>query len=408
MSTICLNMIVKNEATIIADTLANILQHIHIDHWVIVDTGSTDQTAEIIENFFAERQIKGSLVHHKWQNFGHNRQLALLEAQGQSDFVLFFDADDRFEGELSLPENLDQYDAYSFQMYHLGVILPRYLLVKNDGRFYWLGETHEVITPKQAIKTNHLIGDYRVLIGHFGARSQNPQKYEQDALNLVQSYEQEQNPDLKRRYAYFCEQSFYDCQRYGDAEKWLKIHINLCQPKTEEIRYAYIILALIYKQLPNQAEMVSAWLNAYEHAPLHAESLGLLAEYFCGQNCFQLAFDFAQKAVQLPAPIVDQCISVNDLLHRYGIFYHLALSAYHLRKKEVLFQANLHLYRQPELNEQLNLFIIEAFLHCNDEFEHLKQQQCLDISNKIEAWQKIDELTATKRSRLLERLSSYS
>lgn len=400
-------MIVKNEAEIIEATLANILQHIQIDYWVIADTGSTDQTVEIIQNFFAEHQIQGSLVHHAWENFGHNRQLALLEAEAKTDYVLFFDADDRFEGNLYLPASLDSYDAYSFQMYHQGVILPRYLLVKNDGSFYWRGDTHEVITPKQNIKKHHLVGDYRILIGHFGARSQNPQKYELDALNLVQSYEHEQNTDLKRRYAYFCGQSFYDCQRYEDAEKWLKVHISMCQARSEEIRYAYIILGRIYQQLPNKAEMINAWLNAYEHAPQHPESLGLLAEYYNHQSCFQLAFDFAQKAVQLPVPLIEQSISVNDLLHRYGIYYDLALSAYHLKQKEVLFQANLHLYRQPELNAQLNLFIVEAFLHCKDELEHLDQQQQLNIANKISAWQEMDDVSQAKRSSLLARLASY-
>ena len=39
--TICLNMIVKNEAAIIEETLANITDHIKLDYYVISDTGST-------------------------------------------------------------------------------------------------------------------------------------------------------------------------------------------------------------------------------------------------------------------------------------------------------------------------------------------------------------------------------
>ena len=60
MNTICLNMIVKNEAAIIADTLDNILEHMPIDYWVIADTGSTDDTVAIITDFFtnAVSQVK--------------------------------------------------------------------------------------------------------------------------------------------------------------------------------------------------------------------------------------------------------------------------------------------------------------------------------------------------------------
>ena len=51
--TICLNMIVRNEAHIIHELIASVAAH--IDFWVIVDTGSTDGTQEIIRRLMAER-----------------------------------------------------------------------------------------------------------------------------------------------------------------------------------------------------------------------------------------------------------------------------------------------------------------------------------------------------------------
>ena len=44
-------MIVKNEAHIIASTLENLCHYIHFDYWVIVDTGSIDNTKQIIYDF---------------------------------------------------------------------------------------------------------------------------------------------------------------------------------------------------------------------------------------------------------------------------------------------------------------------------------------------------------------------
>ena len=43
-STICLNMIVKNESKIIVDTLTKLLKKIKWDYWVICDTFTTDNT----------------------------------------------------------------------------------------------------------------------------------------------------------------------------------------------------------------------------------------------------------------------------------------------------------------------------------------------------------------------------
>ena len=47
---ICLNMIVKNEAKIITRLLESVVDI--IDYWVICDTGSTDNTCEMILNYF--------------------------------------------------------------------------------------------------------------------------------------------------------------------------------------------------------------------------------------------------------------------------------------------------------------------------------------------------------------------
>ena len=50
--TICLNMIVKNEAHCIQDTLVNLCEQIKFSYWVISDTGSTDNTKDLITQFF--------------------------------------------------------------------------------------------------------------------------------------------------------------------------------------------------------------------------------------------------------------------------------------------------------------------------------------------------------------------
>ena len=62
-TTICLNMIVKNESHIIEKTLQNICENIPITYWVICDTGSTDNTKEIIQNFFNSKNISCWLFH---------------------------------------------------------------------------------------------------------------------------------------------------------------------------------------------------------------------------------------------------------------------------------------------------------------------------------------------------------
>ena len=73
IKTLCLNMIVKNESHIIEETLTNILEYMELDYWVISDTGSTDNTKQIIKDFFKNKNIPGELFEDEWKDFGHNR-----------------------------------------------------------------------------------------------------------------------------------------------------------------------------------------------------------------------------------------------------------------------------------------------------------------------------------------------
>ena len=143
MSSIVLNMIVKNEAHIILETLQNLVNSITFDYWVISDTGSTDGTENLILNFFSEVGIPGELYKDEWQNFAHNRNVALDHARGKGDYVLTFDADDRIEGNLKISTDLEA-DAYylNFSDESGTLSFRRVAIFKNRPEVYWRGVVH--------------------------------------------------------------------------------------------------------------------------------------------------------------------------------------------------------------------------------------------------------------------------
>ena len=110
-NTICLNMIVKNESHIIENTLEKLCKKINFDYWVICDTGSTDNTPQIITKFFEKRGIKGEIYYDEWRDFAHNRTLALQRAYRKTDLLLVFDADDEIIGNVIIPTEVlcDEY-----------------------------------------------------------------------------------------------------------------------------------------------------------------------------------------------------------------------------------------------------------------------------------------------------------
>ena len=68
-----------------------------IPYWIsycICDTGSTDDTVEIIESFFREKNIPGKVIREPFRNFEYNRSFALKACDEiDADRILLMDAD---------------------------------------------------------------------------------------------------------------------------------------------------------------------------------------------------------------------------------------------------------------------------------------------------------------------------
>ena len=89
--TICLNMIVKNESAIITRLFDSVLNI--IDTYCICDTGSTDNTIELIKDYFNSKNIKGKIIQEPFVDFSHNRNVSLQGCDELSDYILLMDAD---------------------------------------------------------------------------------------------------------------------------------------------------------------------------------------------------------------------------------------------------------------------------------------------------------------------------
>jgi glycosyltransferase involved in cell wall biosynthesis len=172
-------MIVKNEAHIIVNTLENILQHVPITYWVISDTGSTDNTIELIHEFFAKKNINGELFEHPWINFGYNRSKALECAYNKTDYLLIFDADDSIHGNLVLPKLEKDSYLLIFGSENGSCVYNRTLLINNRKKWKFVGVLHEYICGIESNNntTTILEGNYYIVHGTSGFRSQNKNKY---------------------------------------------------------------------------------------------------------------------------------------------------------------------------------------------------------------------------------------
>ena len=291
---LCLNMIVKNEAHIIKDTLTKLLNKIpSIDYWVISDTGSTDNTKEIVSEFFKERKIKGELFDDAWKDFGYNRTLALEHAFGKSKYVLIFDADDEICGNFVLPELI--LDAYHLQFGDAnGSSYTRIQIVNNSKKWKYVGVLHEVITCTETIRESLIIkGNYYTLSGRSGARSRDPNKYLNDALILEKAYNEAlQNKDeLYNRYGFYCANSYYDCGKWEDAIKWYKITLD--NKNWEQEKYVSCLRLYNCYRVLKQTETGTFYLvKSFSYDKERPECLFELVAYYAANGLSDIAYNY--------------------------------------------------------------------------------------------------------------------
>lgn len=337
MSSIVLNMIVKNEAHIILETLQNLVNSITFDYWVISDTGSTDGTENLILNFFSEVGIPGELHKDEWQNFAHNRNLALNYARGKGDYILIFDADDFVEGSLKISTDLEA-DAYYLNFSDESGVLSfrRVALVKNNPEIYWRGVVHEFIELPEGASYGNLVGPYSVIARTRGARSLDDDKYYHDATVLANAVYNHQDPDLEPRYTFYCARSYRDAGLYQEALSWFKKRAVMTDGWSEEAYYSCLEIAQIYENEGKALEGQEYLEKAIQINPNRAEAWSQLAKLYreAGQHHIAFAYAYMAKDLELNP---DSLFSWNRV-YDYWIPFELLENGVKIGNFEVAYQ----------------------------------------------------------------------
>jgi tetratricopeptide (TPR) repeat protein len=329
-NTICLNMIVKDEADIIIDTLTNIIEKMPITYWIICDTGSIDNTPQLITDFFKERDISGELIHDEWVDFAHNRTKALEYAFEKTDFVFVFDADDRIVGDLVLPK-LEKGKGYHMQ-YGWNVQWKRMPLLDNHIKWYYEGVMHEIITTKEDYQPIVIDGDYHIATNVvMSARNKKgPEKFCEDALILVKAYEKKDN--LQSRYAFYAG----ECFRFSGKEnwdksiEWYKKSVN--ESWVQEKYWSCYQMGKMYREL-GEKEKAWYWLfKSYEFDNSRQEAFFELIKECRADNQFEKGYCLYKMLKPCLKKDRPHKLFIMNHIYDHSLFSEMLIILYYLNK----------------------------------------------------------------------------
>jgi tetratricopeptide (TPR) repeat protein len=334
MPSICLNSIVKNEGSIIRRMLESV-EHI-IDTYCICDTGSTDNTVEIIKSFFDERNIYGVIIHEPFVNFEHNRNVALKACAGMSDYILLLDADMVLDVRSFNKDDLENNHTYSVLQGRETFYYPNVRIIRNDETSKYVGVTHEYLDCSPGKK--HVIMDKtKLFIVDLGDGGSKGDKAERD-IRLLKG-DLEKNIDNPRSLFYLAN-TYFDVNNLDEAIPYYLKRIEVGGWE-QEIWYSYYRLGEIFKRKDNIAQAIIYWMEGYSIVPERLENIYKIINHYRIAGKPQLAYTYVKlisnvlNCHKLDINIRNPYLFMENDIYTYLIDYEIVILSYYNGNKNV-------------------------------------------------------------------------
>jgi len=329
---VCLAMIVKNEERTLPRLAASLDGQ--IDHWVIVDTGSTDRTVEVAREVFGG--VPGQVVEDEWRGYGPSRNVALRTARAQCDFVLTLDADDTLHGSIDrgIAEEFDGVEA-EYHVDPLRYWVPR--LVRSTTEWAWYGRAHEYLGLEGRLARMGRATSF--FVRHHADGGNRATKFERESALLEADHEE--NPEDPRTLFYLA-RTYEDRGDHLRAETYYRKRIEL-GGWDEETWYATWRLGRCLLATAKGDEGAGVLWSAWNARPWRAEPLWSLAEHYRMHAQWRLCFEVCELArrhcgVGSEDPgngFGGDRLFVHADAYRWRIDYEQSICAYYVDQREL-------------------------------------------------------------------------
>lgn len=290
MITISLCLIAKNEEYAIKRCLNSIADA--VDEIIVVDTGSTDETKKIAQQFNAK------VYDFEWiDDFSKARNFCFSKAT--KEYIFWLDCDDVVpESEkkklIELKSNLDNsidalgmdYILFVDENDNVVYSCKRYRLLKREKNFQWVGRIHEFIPVSG-----------KVAMSNISVRHMKDKPYNDRNLKIFKKIIKE-NKELNTREKLYYANELFDNKLYDKAIRAYNEFLKCTDLRMEDGAAACVKIANCYRLKNNIEDELKYLLKSMEYTIPSSEICCRIGEHFFTKNNFKAATFWYETAIK--------------------------------------------------------------------------------------------------------------
>ena len=296
-------MIVKNAGDGFKHVLEQNLPY--IDRLTILDTGSTDNTVDIIKNVLKDK--KGDLYQEPFINFSDSRNRCLDLANKLCKFNIMLDDTYILSGnvrEFLKSIRSDEFaDSYNVMVKNNDIMYGSNRITKSDLELKYIYKIHEIIQKENNVVVQ--IPTDQIIINDIDSEymQQRTKNRKQSDLKLLFA-EIEQTPN-NPRHLYYIGQTYIELKIWDKAYEYFGKRIeHPVEDYREEVTDSYFQLGYIGETKLNLEweKCEEMYMKCYRHEPSRPDALFCVGYYYYTKNHNNKAFEYLKKGFELGFP----------------------------------------------------------------------------------------------------------
>ena len=354
-----LNFIMKDESKVLLRMLSSV-NHI-IDGCVCVDTGSSDNSKEIVKQFFEQQGKPCEIYDHPFVNFSDARNFALSKLVGKDGYGFFIDCDEQLILNTDVVLDVNKFkDELKHDLHNIVVQLgntsfARRNFINLSKKFKWVGVVHETLE----FDSKYTIGNITTAKTHVNTDGNSwsegsEKKYLKHAELFLHEVKKTDKPNP--RDVFYLAQSYKDAKEYELASAWYRKRVDMKDGFYEERYYAQFMVGICYQLMgkPNN-ETFFEYMKCSELDTMRAEHILNAIIILQRENMWQTAYTLSLDAVNRyhnKNPYPNRLLFIDE-----GTYSGKILNVHNINKKILNKHDSINGYEINDYSNHIHFFI---------------------------------------------------